>query len=71
MRYERKDKFSKPITPAEVLKLALEKEKSSYEFYKRLIEMEKNACLMPVLEKLRNSEQEHIKIIQNMLNDKE
>lgn len=68
MKYVRKDKFAKPNTPVDILRLALEKERSSYGFYNKLIEDAENIALLSILKKLRDSEKVHIQIIERMLN---
>jgi len=67
MEYIRKDKFTKPYSPADVLKLALEKEKSSYGFYQEMLKTAKYPGLTRVLTELRDSEEAHIKIIKKKL----
>ncbi|MDP2923433.1 MAG: ferritin family protein [Candidatus Omnitrophota bacterium] len=67
MKYVRKDKFTKPVTPAEVLELALEKEKSSYEFYVEMIKKTENPFMKKLLEELKNAEWGHIQIIQHKM----
>ncbi|MFA4842466.1 MAG: hypothetical protein WC658_01355 [Candidatus Omnitrophota bacterium] len=68
MKYIRKDKFTRPQTPVDVLKLALEKEKSSYDFYTQMLREFKNPALKPTLTKLQKAELGHIQIISKMLN---
>lgn len=67
MKYIRKDKFTKPETPADLLKLALEKEKSSYEFYIELIKKTKSPLLVNLLSELKNAEWGHIQRIKQKL----
>jgi rubrerythrin len=67
MEYIRKDKFTKPVTPADVLQLALKKEKSSYEFYMEIIKRTKNPALKGLLNELKNAEWGHIQKIQHTL----
>lgn len=67
MRYIRKDKFTKPYTPTDVLKLALEKEKSSYEFYAEMIKKTKSYPLLKLLTELKEAEGGHIQIIKRKL----
>ncbi len=67
MEYVRKDKYTKPYTPSDILKLALKKETSSFEFYQAMLRDTKNIALVSVLQKLKKSEEGHIKIIQRML----
>jgi len=67
MKYERKDEFTKPNTPIDILNLALEKEKSSRDFYSNLLIDLKNSALKNVLKKLMDSENEHIQIIKRMI----
>ncbi|MBI4335734.1 MAG: hypothetical protein HY589_03665 [Candidatus Omnitrophica bacterium] len=67
MEYIRKDKFTKPHSPADVLNLALAKETSSYEFYDEVIRDTKNAALLDLLTELKDAEMGHIQKIKNML----
>jgi rubrerythrin len=67
MKYFRKDKFTRPATPLEALKLALAKEKSSYEFYEKVAQMTQNPALKKLLNELKDAEAGHIKKIQNKL----
>lgn len=67
MKYIREDKFTRPVTPLDVLKLALEKEKSSYEFYEKVIRMTKIPGLKKLLNELKNAESGHIKKIQHKM----
>ena len=67
MKYIRRDKFTMPHTPADVLKLALEKEKSSYGFYNKLLEEAKFPALKTLLEELKNAEWGHIQRIERKL----
>ena len=67
MKYTRKDEFTKPNTPVDVLSLALEKEKSSRDFYADLLVNLENPALKNVLKKLMDSENEHIQIIKRMI----
>lgn len=67
MKYIRKDKFTKPYTPTDVLKLALEKEKSSYKFYEDIISKTKSPPLIRLLTGLKDAEGGHIQIIKRKL----
>lgn len=67
MKYIRRDKYTKPHTPVDVLKLALEKEKSSYAFYVDLIKKTKYAALLRLLNELKDAEWGHIQIIKRKL----
>ena len=67
MKYIRKDKFTRPATATDILKLALEKEKSSYAFYEDLIRRTKNPVLLGLLTELKNAEWGHIQRIQQKL----
>lgn len=67
MEYIRKDKFSKPYTPNDVLRLALEKEKSSYAFYQEMIKHTENPVLTRLLARLRDVELGHIQRIKHAL----
>lgn len=67
MKYIRKDKYTKPHTPTDILKLALEKEKSSYQFYLEMSQETDSDILKRVLAKLKNAEWGHIQIIKGKL----
>jgi len=67
MEYRRKDVFTKPTTPADVLKLALEKEKSSYDFYSQQLKVTKNPAMKKLFLKLKAAEQLHMRYIRKML----
>jgi len=67
MKYIRKDKFIRPSTPLEALRLALAKEKSSYEFYEKVGKMSQNPALKKLLNELKDAEWGHIKKIQHKL----
>ena len=67
MKYARKDAFTKPNTAIDILNLALEKEKSSRDFYADLLVNLDNPALKTVLKKLLDSENEHIQIIERMI----
>ena len=67
MKYAREDKFTKPYTPTDVLKLTMEKEKSSYAFYSEMIKNTDNPLLIKLLEDLKKSEWGHIQIIKRRL----
>lgn len=67
MKYLRKDKFSVPHTAVEILKLALEKEKSSFEFYSYVISKTKDPALIRLLKNLRAAEEGHISRIRHAL----
>jgi len=67
MQYAKKERFSKPHSPADILRLALEKEKSSYAFYTKIIEEATNPALITVLRRLRRYEKDHIKVIEGLL----
>ena len=69
MKYSRKDKYAKPQTAADVLGIALLKEKASFELYNQLLKDLKNTALATTLQRLCNFENEHIKTIQKMLNN--
>ena len=67
MKYERKDTFTKPETARDVLKIALEKEKSSYEFYSDILKKSPDAILAKLLEELKSAEAIHIQKVKAML----
>ncbi|HLD82324.1 MAG TPA: ferritin family protein [Candidatus Omnitrophota bacterium] len=67
MRYIRKDAFTKPRTAADILELALAKEKSSYKFYADLIEKTENPSLQRLLSELKSAEWGHIQRISRKL----
>ena len=67
MKYIRKDKFTKPVTPAGILYLALEKEKSSYEFYKTQAKKMSNPAMTRLFQRLESVELGHINMIKRML----
>ena len=67
MEYIRKDKFTKPYSPADVLNLALAKEQSSYDFYQQVLKDAKSDVLKKLLTELRDAELGHIQRIKNML----
>lgn len=69
MKYVRKDKYTKPATPADVLNLALLKEKSSYDFYVDLIKKTESLAMKKLLEELKNAEWGHIQIIKHRLEE--
>jgi rubrerythrin len=68
MKYERKDKYTRPHTPADILELALQKEKSSYEFYVQMIKETSSPILKKLLTQLKDAELGHIQKIQNKIN---
>ncbi len=70
MKYSTKIKHGKPSTVQDILKIALSKEKSAYGFYDQLLSDGKGRGSISVFKRLRDSEEEHIKIIQRMI-DKE
>lgn len=67
MKYAREDKFTAPRTAADILKLALEKEKSSFSFYGYLISKTKDSALIRLLERLKAAEAGHILNIKRAL----
>ncbi len=67
MKYTRRDTYTKPQTAADILKLALAKEESSYQFYKELIAENKNSALLSLLIDLKDAELSHIRTIKNKL----
>ncbi len=67
MKYERKDKYTKPLTPADILDLALQKEESSYRFYEEMIKVTKSPVLKKLLSELKNAELGHIEKIKHKM----
>lgn len=67
MKYERKDKYTKPQTPADILDLALQKEESSYKFYDDMLKVTESAILKKLLTELKNAELGHIQKIKNWI----
>ncbi|MBP7216486.1 MAG: hypothetical protein KBA46_04290 [Candidatus Omnitrophica bacterium] len=67
MEYARKDTYKKPHTPAEVLKLALAKEKSSFKFYDSLLKDTSNPALVRMIKELRSAEWGHIQKIMHKM----
>ena len=67
MKYERKDKYTKPQTPADILGLALQKEESSYKFYDDMLKVTESAILKKLLTELKNAELGHIQKIKNRI----
>ncbi len=70
MAYTRKDKFSKPHTAADALGIALEKEKSSFQFYKEQGKRFRNPGIKRVFNRLEKEEAKHITLIKKMLDGK-
>ena len=67
MKYIRKDKYTKPETIVDVLKLALAKEKASYDFYDQMLKQFKAPSLQKLLTDLKKEELTHIKRIKGLL----
>ncbi len=67
MKYERKDKYTKPLTPADILELALQKEESSYKFYDDMLKITKSPILTKLLSELKNAELGHIEKIKHKM----
>ncbi len=71
MKYETKEKYSKPKGAEEALNLALVREKSAFDFYshfcKQLIGNTESLPLLVVLRKLSCVEKSHIQVIEQML----
>jgi rubrerythrin len=67
MKYIRKDKYTKPETVVDVLKLALVKEKASYDFYDQMLKRFKSPSLQKLLTDLKKEELTHIKKIEKQL----
>lgn len=67
MKYERKDKYTKPRTPADILNLALQKEESSYKFYVEMLKITESPILKKLLAELKNAELGHIEKIRHKM----
>lgn len=67
MKYERKDKYTKPVTPADILELALKKEESSCKFYEDMLKITSSPVMKKMLTELRNAELGHIEKIKNRM----
>lgn len=67
MKYERKDKYTKPLTPADILDLALQKEESSCKFYEDMLKNTKSPIMKKLLTELKNAELGHIEKIKNRM----
>ncbi|MDD4955167.1 MAG: ferritin family protein [Candidatus Omnitrophica bacterium] len=67
MKYERKDKYTKPVTPADILELALKKEESSCRFYEDMLKATSSPIMKKLLTELRNAELGHIEKIKNRI----
>jgi len=67
MKYERKDKYTKPLTPADILDLALQKEESSYKFYEDMLKAASSPILKKLLTELKNAELGHIEKIKHKM----
>jgi len=60
--------YKKDITtPDQILQKALEKEKEAYDFYEQLVSSCSVDFVKDLLEKLRNEESKHMRMIQNMI----
>jgi len=67
MKYERKDKYTKPQTPADILDLALQKEESSYKFYEDMLKITTSPILKKLLIELKDAELGHIEKIKHKM----
>jgi rubrerythrin len=67
MKLSRKEKFTTPRTPAEVLKLALAREKASFSFYQKLAKREIDPGVKKVFLKMKEQELCHIRYLKNLL----
>ncbi len=67
MKYSRREKYSKPRTPADALILALEREKASCHFYNHIVKKRMSPVLTKLFRQLRDEEAGHIKKIELML----
>ncbi|MDD4183318.1 MAG: ferritin family protein [Candidatus Omnitrophica bacterium] len=67
MKYERKDKYTKPQTPADILDLALQKEESSYKFYEDMLKITTSPILKKLLSELKDAELGHIEKIKHKM----
>lgn len=65
--YKREDRYDVPQTPVEVLKLALEKERASFEFYEQILQQTEDPNVRKLLESLRDSERGHVQQIKSLL----
>ena len=60
------NKTSKPLTPGEVLEVALAKERSAYRFYENIENrLRSTDFLLDLVTKLKNEEAKHIRLIQD------
>lgn len=64
LRYSREEKYSKPETVQEMLKLALKREKASIAFYNDMLKHNISAEIKQFIVKLRDEEQGHINNIE-------
>jgi len=67
MKYERKDKYTKPETTADILGLALQKEESSYKFYDEMLKITESPALKQLLRELKDAELGHIEKIKHQM----
>ena len=56
-----------PKTPADILDTALRKEKSAYNFYDRMAMQTRVAMVRELLEKLREEEAKHVRMIEKKI----
>ena len=61
------DNIKTPHTPIEILQAALRKEHSSYTFYDELLKNSTVGFVTDLLEELRDSEAQHIKMIEKKI----
>jgi len=73
-KYATKEKYKKPGTFEDALKLALAREKSAADFYnsfyKQMLGNTENLSLLVVLKKLGNAEKGHVTIVERLLKNK-
>lgn len=55
---------AKLSTPAEILETALKKEEAAYHFYDNLLNVPKADFVRTLIEKLRDEEAKHVRLIQ-------
>ena len=61
------DSIKTPHTPIEILQAALRKEHNSYAFYDELLQNSTVGFVSDLLEELRDSESQHIKMIEKKI----
>lgn len=71
LRYSREEKYSKPQTIKEMLKLALVREKASIKFYNDMLKHNISAQIKEFITKLRDEELGHIRNIEHKMKELE